>query len=365
MHGVIEALKNSILITGLVIIMMILIEYINIHSQGESFRKLKKSNFRQVLFAASLGLIPGCVGGFAVVSMYTHRLLSFGALVAMMIASSGDEAFIMLALIPKTALFLFAFLFVVAIVVGLVTDRFFKESNAPFNTEHYKIHENCCDTHSHANRNIFNSSIGANLKKITKERLFILIGVALFITVVVVGLLEHDHAMHEGALHSHEHGHFDLLNERWLNLLFAAVSLVVLFMTLKANDHFIKEHLWNHIVKKHLKPIFLWTLGALLVIHFGMDYLHMDEWIQDSTLLLILLAAVVGLVPESGPHMLFITLFASGLAPLSVLVTSSIVQDGHTALPLLAESKMSFAKAKLINMVVGLTIGLIMYAVGF
>ena len=79
---------------------------------------------------------------------------------------------------------------------------------------------------------------------------------------------------------------------------------------------------------------------------------------------MILLAAAIGLIPESGPHMVFITLFAGGLIPFSVLFVSSMVQDGHTALPLLAESKGSFFKAKAVNFVVGLVLGLILHLFG-
>ena len=113
MNIIFEALKNSILITGLVMVMMLLIEYINIRSHGESFNKLKKSPVKQVFLAALLGLVPGCIGGFAVVSLFTHNLLSFGSLVAMMIASSGDEAFVMMAMTPKTAIILFIILLMI------------------------------------------------------------------------------------------------------------------------------------------------------------------------------------------------------------------------------------------------------------
>lgn len=135
-------------------------------------------------------------------------------------------------------------------------------------------------------------------------------------------------------------------------------------MTAKANEHFIKEHLWNHVVKKHLKSIFLWTFGALLVINYGMQFLHLEDWIANNIFLVILLAAAIGLIPESGPHMIFITLFAGGMVPFSVLMVSSIVQDGHTALPLLAESKKSFAKAKLINMCIGIIVGILLHFAG-
>jgi hypothetical protein len=356
----------------------------------------------------------------------------------MMIASSGDEAFIMLALIPKTAIILFASLFAVGIITGVLVNKFVKKEVAPFDPDHYEIHENCCDSHSHSNKGIFNSSVGANFAKVTKERALILAGIAMFITAVVMGLLEHDHSAHghefidqagissvvlsntsndpnsslhaqsidgqrvciqdelheghdhaahnhdqTGTNHDHDHadsahmhdqeqeyashtqGNFNIFSERWINLIFAGLSLIVLFMTAKANEHFIKEHLWNHVVKKHLKSIFLWTFGALLVIHYGMQFLHMEDWIANNIFLVILLAAAIGLIPESGPHMIFITLFAGGMVPFSVMMVSSIVQDGHTALPLLAESKKSFAKAKLINMCIGIIVGILLYIAGF
>lgn len=353
MNLILEALKNSILITGLVVIMMLLIEYINIHSHGSSFKKLQSSPVKQVILATLLGMIPGCVGGFAVVSLFTHDLLSFGALVAMMISSSGDEAFIMMAMIPETAVILFASLMVTGIIVGIAVDKIFKKTPRPFEPEHYAIHDECCD--KTVSPPVFGSSIKENLKHISKERLLIMVGIAVFIVAVVFGLLEHDHL---------ETGEFNIFSERWINLLFAGVSVITLYLTAKANEHFIKGHLWNHVVKKHLKSIFLWTLGALIIIQFGLQFMDIENWIRDNVVIMILLAVAVGLIPESGPHMIFITLFAGGLVPFSVLFASSFVQDGHTTLPLLAESKGSFFKAKLINMIVGLVLGLALHFVG-
>ena len=141
MNIIFEALKNSILITGLVMVMMLLIEYINIRSHGESFNKLKKSPVKQVFLAALLGLVPGCIGGFAVVSLFTHNLLSFGSLVAMMIASSGDEAFVMMAMIPKTAIILFIILFVIGVAAGILVDKVYKGDKRPFAPEEFKLHD--------------------------------------------------------------------------------------------------------------------------------------------------------------------------------------------------------------------------------
>ena len=119
LHLLIDTLRNSVLITGIVIIMMMMIESFNLESHSRFFNRVKGSSFRQVLLAALLGSIPGCIGGFATVSLYSRRLLSFGALTAMMIASAGDEAFVMLAMMPDKALWIFALLFVIAVFSGI------------------------------------------------------------------------------------------------------------------------------------------------------------------------------------------------------------------------------------------------------
>ena len=75
-------------------------------------------------------------------------------------------------------------------------------------------------------------------------------------------------------------------------------------------------------------------------------FVDLETWIGDNTAWMILLAILVGLIPESGPHLVFVTLFAGGVIPFPVLLANSIVQDGHASLPLIADSKKSFLIAK-------------------
>lgn len=280
-----DALLESIEITALVILMMLLIEFVNVASHGHFFTGLNANRFTRVLFGAFMGLIPGCVGGFATVSLYSHRMLTFGALVAMMIASSGDEAFVMLAMFPGKALLLFGILFAIAIVVGLLVDLLPSKEEPPVCKQSYSLHESDMDDHHHSLRSIL-------------------------------------------------------------------------------DKHFWKEHLWEHVIKGHALSIFLWTFGALLVIRLGMHYLDMETWVQNNMALVILLAALIGIIPDSGPHLIFVTMFAGGLVPFSVLLANSICQDGHSALPLLAHNKKDFIKAKLLNCIVALVAGYALYFFG-
>ena len=391
MHLFIDILRNSILITGMVVVMMMMIESLNIESKGLVFKGLRRTKLGQVVVAALLGSIPGCMGGFATVSLYTHRMFSFGALVAMMIASSGDEAFVMLAMIPEQALILFAILFIIAVVAGYIVDKIWDirhERHCHKHEHHecgaevkcgdgYEIHEHEEDGH-HLEKTTAGKKISLGWRRIV-----MFVGLAVFIAALATGQLGHDHSahshehMHEGHSHEavchdeccHHHDevaeasgngrtfHVDLLSEDWMNVLFAGLSVIMLFVLLLGSDHFVEEHLWNHIVKKHLPTIFAWTFGVLLIVGIGLQHMDIEHWISDNTALMILLATLIGIIPESGPHMIFVTLFAAGVVPFPVLLASCISQDGHASIPLLAESKMSFAWAKLINCVIALAAG--------
>mgnify|MGYP003300924977 CR=1 FL=1 len=143
--------------------------------------------------------------------------------------------------------------------------------------------------------------------------------------------------------------------------LFGGLSLIVLGVLLFGDDHFVEEHLWHHIVVRHLPSVFCWTFGVLLVLGFGLRYLDIASWINSNTVLMILLATLVGVIPESGPHLVFVTLFAAGVVPFPVLLASCISQDGHASLPLLAESKAGFLRAKALNCLVALLAALTVY----
>lgn len=155
-----------------------------------------------------------------------------------------------------------------------------------------------------------------------------LIGLILaFAVAVFTGVLEHEHVGEDAAgavaaadavAHAHHvHGHgvpLNFLSERWMNVLFAILSLFVALQVAASSEHFVKEHLWHHVIRKHALRTFLWTAGALAVITVGMQYVDVGDWLRDNTYYLLILAALIGMIPESGPHMVFITLLPEGMS---------------------------------------------------
>jgi len=53
---------------------------------------------------------------------------------------------------------------------------------------------------------------------------------------------------------------------------------------------------------------------------------------------ILAIGALIGIVPESGPHLIFVMMYAQGLVPFSVLFTTSFVQDGHGMLLMISYS---------------------------
>jgi hypothetical protein len=289
-----------------------------------------------------VGIIPGCLGNFIIVALFAHRMINFSALVVAMIASSGDEAFIMLAMMPSKALLLFLVLFFISIAVGLILNLFpLGKSKMYLPVNHLELHLQDPDC------TCFEPSlILPQLKKISFERAVLLGGGILFTILILSG---------------------DLGSEEWnwSRIIFLFVALVEVFISATVPDHFLINHLWGHVIRRHFLKVFLWTFGAFIVIHAGLEFLNLEEWLQNNLFLVLLMALIVGIIPESGPHLIFVTLFVSGSIPFSILLANSIVQDGHGALPLLAESRKSFFSMKAVNFTVGLIAGIIGILVGF
>jgi len=335
-----KSLSHALMITGLVFVMMLVIEYLNVLSQGLWQRGLQGSRWKQYLLAAFLGATPGCMGAFAVVALYSHKTVSLGAVVAAMIATSGDEAFVMLTMIPETAGVIFLLLFLIGLTAGILTDLLVGVGTLDRNRNTHEL-----DLHQQETCECFpRKQIANQWRNCTFVRGVLVIALVLFI----FGLLT---------------GQFGPSAWNWIRITLLLTSAVGLFIVATVPDHFLEKHLWEHIAKQHVPRTFAWTFGALLLMHLLVDHLQLGDWIQTNHLLMLLIACLVGLIPESGPHLVFLTLYSQGTIPFSILLASSIVQDGHGMLPLLADSRRDFFQVKAINLMIGLGIGLTGYVV--
>jgi len=326
------------MISFFVFAMMLILDYFNVLTKGNINNIIKRRKERQYLISSFLGSTPGCLGAFLNVSFYVHGLISFGALVGGMVATSGDEAFVMLALFPKQALLLFALLFMFGIILGWFSDKIATALK-------FKVCEECklYKLHSVKECKCFDKQIIIqNYLKLSPIRVFLLVGVIIVLVAVIFGL-------------------FGPSSWGWKRITFAVLSVISLGIIATVPEHFLREH----IAKKHLLSVLLWSFSAIMVIEFGFKYWNIEEFVRQHMELVGLLAVFMGIIPESGPHMIFVMLYANGMIPFSVLLASSIVQDGHGMLPLLSYTVKDSILIKLFNLIFGIVIGLAFYLLGY
>lgn len=337
-----HVVKHAVMITGFVFTMMLVIEYVNVLTRGSWQEKLAGRAAGQYALAALLGATPGCLGAFAVVAMYSHGVISLGAVVAGMIATSGDEAFVMLAMVPRDAVFLFGILLVLGSFAGWLTDNLVGKQWA----EKLRPEAHGLDLHTPEQCECFpRGRIVSQWRNCIPSRGILATVLAVLIFFVAGGLVGPQ-------------------KWNWIRITILVVSAVALFIVCTVPDHFLKEHLWLHVARQHVPKVFLWTLGALIAMYVLTEHLNLDASIQENAWAVLPIACLVGLIPQSGPHLLFLTLYAEGTVPFSVFLASSIVQDGHGMLPLLADSRASFLVTKAVNFLVGLLVGAALLAAG-
>jgi len=280
----IGSLVASIQITLIIFVLMILVELLVLKYQSKIISLISKNKFFGYLISSFFGIVPGCVGTFAMDSLYMSGLLGFGGIVAVMIATSGDEAFMMIAMAMEGEVSW-------AIVLILVFTLFFL--------------------------GVFGAFIADYLKK--------------------------------------------KLNFKFYN----KCKIVHHDITEFKIGHFLKEHIYHHIIKKHLWQIFLWLFFSIFVINLVATMVDVELIFSSSNLVYILLiAALVGVLPISGPNIFLLVLFSKGLIPFSVLLTNSIIQDGHGLLPIMGFSMDDAVKIKLFNLVFGLMVGISLFVLG-
>jgi hypothetical protein len=376
MQDVLSIAKQGFMITGFVLTMMLVIEYLNVLTRGNWDRIIGRWTWGQSALCAFLGATPGCLGAYAAASLYLHRVVTIGALAAAMVATCGDEAFVMLALFPRTALVIFGALFVGGAVTGIVVDLVCgaRRTRATAHLSQYQAthtgHPECIPFSAH--------ELLGQWRRCSPHRGWLTLLLVAFLAGVLSGVIGHDHAHdaadtaaaphtehvhHDGECdhgHTTEHAPWD-----WVRVTLVILGGIALLIVASVPDHFLDEHLWRHLVIVHGWRVLLWTFGALAVTQLLLNSMDVGKAVAAHGLPVLLVACLVGLLPASGPHLVFVTLYAEGALPLSTLVANCIVQDGHGLIPTLAHSRRAFLVVKAVKLAIGLGIGLAGWMMGW
>ena len=79
---------------------LLLFGFFNFRSHGALIRTIQERKQWQPVIGAFLGLTPGCGGAIFIMPLYLKGSVTFGTVVATLIATAGDSAFVVISKLP-------------------------------------------------------------------------------------------------------------------------------------------------------------------------------------------------------------------------------------------------------------------------
>jgi hypothetical protein len=272
---------------------------------------LSKTQKFHVGIAAFLGAIPGCGGAIIVVTQYIQGRISFGSLVAVLTATMGDAAFLILAIEPTTGLLIFGIGIIVGSISGYIIDFIhginFMQSETKIKVKFEKINKTFV-----SNFNFF--------------------WLFLFIPGFILGILVAFQ--------------IEFISPAYNSLLVfvaSAGAILSIFMwSLNPLSDFQcstdkSRGLLSRVVDT-TNFVTTWVISGFLVFEIFMYFTSLDLKIFfDLWLPFVPLVAILfGFLPGCGPQVVVATFYLNGYIPLSAELGNAISNDGDALFPAIA-----------------------------
>ena len=276
---------------------------------------LDKTKKFHVVMASLLGALPGCGGAIVVVTQYIQGRISFGSLVAVLTATMGDAAFLLLAAEPFTGLFIFGLGAVVGTISGYIVD---------------KIHgENYLQG---------NSKLKVEFEKISKTFIskFNIFWTLVFIPGFIIGLFVAFQQDFDQILGSPEG-----LNITHSMGAVGAILCIFMWSLNPLSDFQCSTDRSRNLLSRVVDTtnfVTTWVICGFLTFEIFMYFTEYDLKIIFEIWLpfVPLMAIFFGLLPGCGPQIVVTTFYLNGLIPLSAEIGNAISNDGDALFPAIA-----------------------------
>ena len=268
-----------------------------------------------VVMASFLGALPGCGGAIVVVTQYIQGRISFGSLVAVLTATMGDAAFLLLAAEPFTGLFIFALGASVGALTGYIVDKIhgvsYLQGDSKIKVEFEKLKKTFVSKFNIFWTLIFLPGFVVGLFVAFQQDLDQILKIPEgFSLVASLGLAGAILSIFMWSLNPLSD--FQCSTDRTRNLLSRVVDTTN-FVTTWVICGFLVFEIFMFITSYDLKTFF-------------------DIWLPFVPLMAILF----GFLPGCGPQIVVTTFYLNGFIPLSAEIGNAISNDGDALFPAIA-----------------------------
>ena len=264
---------------------------------------MEKGGVWQVPTASCLGALPGCGGAVVVITAFARGNITLGAMVAALIGTMGDAAFLLLAKEPTTYFKIIIISMFAAIICGWLVDRFHR--GELYSTE----------------VKFLGHTIIGRLRNRDKSYMI------LALPGLVLG------SMQLMQINIYDLGSFVFA----LGLGGAALSVGVWSISPVNAVTVHNDHPFTRATEE-TSFVTAWVIAAYLAYEYAYAFFGLDlaGLAEAAWIFIPLLAILVGFVPGCGPQILVTTLYLNGIIPFAALIGNAISNDGDALFPAIA-----------------------------
>lgn len=317
---------------GVTLLIFVFLEKRNFNLQ----RFIEKNKSYEIPTSAFLGVIPGCGGAIMVMSLYTRGVVSFGSVLAALIATMGDAAFLLIASKPQAALIILPITFLTGIIFGYIVKPF---------------------TKNFINKISLKKDLNKNLPKNKIPKNFYSFWLMCLIPGIILGLLN----AFQVEISFYIFG-IDLIHSFSFVL---AMYCILLWVFNPLTDIQMASIHENSLRRVADTTCFVTVWVIIAFVTYELIDLSTKGLIFDSLKyfgpFIPLMAIIIGFIPGCGPQIMITSMYVSGQIPMSAQIGNSISNDGDALFPAIAISPKAAIIATLYSAIPAIFIAYLWY----
>ena len=388
---IVVSMRDAFLaVTVFVAAMVLFFSWLQYISAGRFVDTIRANTAWQPVIGALMGITPGCGGAIVMMPMYARGYVTYGTVIATLIATLGDAAFVLIGaavtdpsfIAPVIAVHIISL--VIGISWGYLVDGLKITPSNPLG----KLSSNYND--NSPSRTIIKNGNNENMREVfddlgreekTGWGYFLLhqgytvwwivtsLGLIFAILLLVWSAQDADFAL--------EISYNPLTLDgfiTWIGLIGTSLS-IILYISQKNwisddSEASIGDKLYSMretMIHSASETAFVtfWVMSAYLIFEFSMLFSGMTEAdlaLYGDGIIAVILAAVIGLIPGCGPQIIAITAYTKDLISFPALVANAISQDGDALFPLLVRHRVASIWATVHTTIPALIVGICLMA---
>ncbi|MEE3038393.1 MAG: putative manganese transporter [Candidatus Thermoplasmatota archaeon] len=383
---VVVSMRDAFLaVTVFVAAMVFLFSWLQYATSGRFVEYIRSKKKLQPVIGALMGLTPGCGGAIVMMPMYARGYVTYGTVLATLIATLGDSAFVLIGAAITDSSFVAPLLavhaisFVAGVSWGYLVDMTGTTPHQPLGRfgptfgqakpDEETVNESPLD-------DLSREEPGGLGYKILHQGYLIwwtvtLIGLVFAILLLVWSGQDPDYGLELSFNPTTMDGFIT-----WIGLVGTSLSIILYFAqknwfgddteaTIGDKLHSMRETMIHSASETAF--VTFWVMIAYLAFEFGMLFSGISE--QDMSnygdgLIAVLAASFIGLIPGCGPQIIAITAYTKDIISFPALAANAISQDGDALFPLLVRHKAASLWATIHTTIPAIIAGVILLGAG-